>query len=54
MSPEIINDVIASLGQSVLRTIIRNIKISTPDWFAIISDEATDVKKREERRTAKS
>ena len=43
MSPEIINELISMMGQSVLRKLLCNIKKTTPHWFGIIADEATDV-----------
>ena len=48
MSPEIINEQIAIMGHSVLRTLLCKIKKATPSWYAIISDEATDVCNREQ------
>ncbi len=41
MSRDIINELIAIMGQSVLRTLLGNIKKTTPSWYAIIADEAT-------------
>ncbi len=43
MSPDITNELIAIMGQSVLRILLGNIKKTTPSWYAIIADEATDV-----------
>ena len=48
MSPEIINELISMMGQSVLRKLLCNIKKAIPHWFGIIADEATDVSNREQ------
>ena len=48
MSPEVVNEQITMMGQSVLRTLFSNIKKVTPRWYAIIADEATDVPNREQ------
>jgi hypothetical protein len=48
MSPEIINEQIAIMGHSVLRTLLGKIKKTTPSWYALIADEATDVCNREQ------
>ena len=47
MSPEIVNELISMMGQSVLQKLLNNIKRATPHWFGIIADEATDVTNRE-------
>ena len=41
ISPEIINEIISIMGQSVLREILSEIKSSL--WFSVIADEATDI-----------
>ena len=41
ISPEIVNEIIMTMGQSVLHQILSEIKSSL--WFAIIADEATDI-----------
>ena len=48
MSPVIVNEIIAMMGLSLLRTLLSSIKQSSPCWFAIIADEATDVVYREQ------
>ena len=48
MSPEVVNELISMMGQSVLRKLLCNIKRVTPHWFGIIADEATDVSNREQ------
>ena len=48
MSPEVVNELISMMGQSVLRKPLCNIKRVTPHWFGIIADEATDVSNREQ------
>ena len=48
MSPEIVNEQIAIIRQSVLRTMRSKIKKTTLSWYAIIADEATDVANREQ------
>ena len=48
MSADIINEQITMMGQSVLRTLLSKIKVTTPSWYAIIADEATDVRIREQ------
>ena len=45
---DIINEQIAIMGHSVLRTLLGKIKKATPSWYAIIADEATDVCNREQ------
>ena len=41
ISPEIINEVITSMGQCVLRKILA--EVCTSLWYSIIVDEATDI-----------
>ena len=48
LSPVIVNELITSMGLSVLRSLLTNIKKCVPAWYAIIADEATDVAKREQ------
>ena len=40
MSPQIINELISIMGQSLLRMILKNIQNSSPSWYSIIADEA--------------
>ena len=47
MSPTIINKMISSMGQTLLRTRFNNMKKVTPSWFSIISHEANDVANQE-------
>ena len=46
ISPDIINEIIGLMGNSVLRDLLANIKSSL--WFSIIVDEATDISKNEQ------
>ena len=48
LSPVIVNELITSMGLSVLRSLLMNIKKCVPAWYAIIADENTDVAKREQ------
>ena len=48
MSLVIVNELITSMGLSMLRSLLTNIKKCVPAWYAIIADEATDVAKREQ------
>ena len=45
ISPDIVNQIITLMGQTVLRNIIAQIKTSM--WFALIADEATDISHNE-------
>ena len=47
VSPEIVNELIKIMGNSVLRGILSNIK-SNSSFFSIIADEATDVSRNEQ------
>lgn len=46
VSPEIINEIIRLMGNTVLRNLLISIKSSL--WFAIIADEATDMSRNEQ------
>ena len=48
MSPQIINELISIIGQSLLRMILKNIQNSSPSWYSIIADEARDVANHEQ------
>ena len=48
LSHDSVNEQITLMGQSILRTLLKNIKGSIPAWFAVIADEATDVANREQ------
>ena len=48
LSHDSVNEQIALMGQSILRTLFKNIKESVPAWFAVVADEATDVANREQ------
>jgi hypothetical protein len=41
ISPEIVNEIITIMGQSVLRQILSEIR--TALWYAVLVDEATDI-----------
>lgn len=45
-SPQIVNEIIGLMGNTILRTILTSIKTSM--WFSIIADEATDVSRNEQ------
>ena len=45
-SPDIVNEIIAIMGQKILRDLLARIKRSS--WFTIIADEATDIKRNEQ------
>ena len=45
ISPDIVNEIIVLMGQTVLRSIIAQIKTSV--WFALIADEASDISRNE-------
>ena len=36
------------MGLEVLHSLLANIKICSPAWYAIIADEATDIANREQ------
>ena len=46
ISPEIINEIITIMGQSVLREILSENRSSL--WFSVIADEATDIPNNEQ------
>lgn len=46
ISPDIINELISTMGQSVLRQLLVEIRSSL--WFSILADEATDVSRHEQ------
>ena len=46
ISPEIVNELITSMGQFVLRKILAEVR--TALWFTIIIDEATDISHNEQ------
>ena len=46
ISPDIINELITKMGQSVLRQLLVEIRSSL--WFAILADEATDISHHEQ------
>ncbi len=46
ISPNIVNELITTMGQSVLRQLLVEIRSSL--WFAILADEATDVSRNEQ------
>ncbi len=48
LSHENVNQQISIMGQSVLHSLLTNINKSSPAWYAIIGDEATDVANREQ------
>ncbi len=46
ISPQIINELITTMGQSVLRQLLGEIRMSL--WFSILADEATDISRHEQ------
>ena len=48
ISDNIVNELISTMGLSMLRTLLNNIKECNPPWYAVIADEATDVANREQ------
>jgi len=46
ISPIIVNEIVALMGQGVLREILTDIRSST--WFSLIADEATDISHNEQ------
>lgn len=46
ISPEIVNEIIAAMGQCVLRNILAD--VSAALWYSIIVDKATDVSHNEQ------
>ena len=47
ISPSIVNEQISIIGLAVLRKLLDSIKSSSPPWYALIADEATDVANHE-------
>ena len=43
MSHNIVNELITLMGQSVLRKLLCQIKVTDPYWFSIIVDETADI-----------
>lgn len=48
MSHDTVNELLTTMGHTVLRSILSKIKEQNPAWYAIIGDEATDVNNREQ------
>lgn len=48
ISPSIVNEQISIMGLAILRTLLDSIKSSSPPWYALIADEATDVANHEQ------
>lgn len=48
LSPVIVNELITTMGLSVLRSLLKDIQTCSPAWYAIIADEATDAANREQ------
>ena len=48
MSADIVSEQITIMGQTVLRRLLNNITKTSPAWFSILADEATDVANREQ------
>ena len=47
-SHDIINELIILMGQNVLRKLLEQMKLSSPNWYSIIVDEASDVSGKEQ------
>ena len=48
LSPMVINEIISLLGKKVLHTLLSKINESSPSWFSIIVDEASDASRKEQ------
>ena len=48
MSHEIITEQIVLMGQRLLRLLLQQIQQSSPAWYSLMGDEATDVANREQ------
>ena len=48
MSHEIITEQIVLMGQRLLRSLLQQVQHSSPAWYALMGDEATDVANREQ------
>ena len=48
MSHEIITEQIVLMGQRLLRSLLQQVQQSSPAWYALMGDEATDVANREQ------
>lgn len=46
ISPEITNELIMMMGQSILRSLLTDIRMAL--WFSILADEATDISRHEQ------
>ena len=46
ISPEIVNEIVSSMGQCVLHSILADVSIAL--WYSIIADEATNVSHNEQ------
>ena len=47
-SHDVVNELITLMGQSVLRKLLGRVKSSSPNWYSVIVDEATDVSGKEQ------
>ena len=45
-SPEVVNEIIAIMGKTILRNLLLHVKNSL--WFSIIADKATDISRNEQ------
>ena len=48
MSHDIVTEQITLMGNTLLRSLLQNIKQSSPAWYAIMGDEASDIANREQ------
>jgi len=48
MSHDIVTEQITLMGNTLLHSLLHNIKQNSPAWYAIMGDEASDVANREE------
>ena len=46
MSHDIVTEQITLMGNTLLHSLLQNIKQNSPSWYAIMGDEASDVAKR--------
>ena len=47
MSHDIVTEQITLMGNTLLRSLLQNIKQNSPAWYAIMGDEVSDVANRE-------
>ena len=48
MSHDIVTEQITLMGNTLLRSLLQNIKQNSPTWYTIMGDEASDIANREQ------